>query len=29
VQNLTFAKIDPEDMDRMGDAHIVKLFRLA
>lgn len=29
LQNLTFAKIDKEDMERMGDAHIVKLFRLA
>jgi hypothetical protein len=29
LQNLTYAQLDREDMERMGDAHFVKLFRLA
>ena len=29
LQNLTYAQLDREDIERMGDAHFVKLFRLA
>jgi zinc finger protein DZIP1 len=29
LQNLTYAQLDREDLERMGDAHFVKLFRLA
>ncbi len=29
LQNLTYAQLDREDLERMGDAHFVKLFRLS
>jgi len=29
LQNLAFSKLDWSDMERMGDSHFVKLFRLA
>jgi zinc finger protein DZIP1 len=29
LQNLTYSKLDYEDMERMGDSHFVKLFRLS
>ena len=29
LQNLTYAELDRDDMERLGDAHFVKLFRLA
>ena len=29
LSNVTFASLDREDVDRLGDAHFVKLFRVA
>lgn len=29
LQNITYAELDREDFERMGDAHFCKLFRLA
>ena len=29
MQNLTYAHLDREDLERLGDAHFVKLFRLS
>jgi len=29
LQNITYSLLDREDLERMGDAHIVKLFRLS
>jgi zinc finger protein DZIP1 len=29
LSNITFANLDREDIDRLGDAHFVKLFRVA
>ena len=29
LQNLTYAHLDREDLERLGDAHFVKLFRLS
>ena len=29
LQNLTYAQLDREDMERLGDAHFIKLFRLS
>jgi hypothetical protein len=29
LQNLTYAHLDRDDMERLGDAHFVKLFRLS
>lgn len=29
LQNITYSQLDREDLERMGDAHFVKLFRLS
>jgi zinc finger protein DZIP1 len=29
LNNLTYANLDKDDLDRLGDAHFVKLFRLS
>ena len=29
LQNLTYANLDREDLERIGDAHFIKLFRLS
>lgn len=29
LQNITYSLLDREDLQRMGDAHFVKLFRLS
>lgn len=29
LNNITFANLDKEDLDRLGDAHFVKLFRIS
>ena len=29
LQNITYSLLDREDLERMGDAHFVKLFRLS
>jgi len=29
LQNITYSHLDREDLERMGDAHFVKLFRLS
>ena len=29
LQNITYAQLDREDLERLGDAHFVKLFRLS
>ena len=29
LQNITFAQLDKDDLERLGDAHFVKLFRLS
>ena len=29
LQNVTYAHLDREDLERMGDAHFTKLFRLS
>ena len=29
LQNLTYAHLDRDDLERLGDAHFVKLFRLS
>ena len=29
LQNLTYANLDREDMERLGDTHFIKLFRLS
>lgn len=29
LQNLTYANLDREDLERLGDTHFIKLFRLS
>lgn len=29
LNNITYANLDKEDMERLGDAHFVKLFRMS
>ena len=29
LQNLTYANLDREDLERIGDTHFIKLFRLS
>ena len=29
LQNITYARLDREDLERLGDAHFIKLFRLS
>jgi zinc finger protein DZIP1 len=29
LQNITYAQLDREDMERMGDAQFIKLFKLS
>jgi len=29
LQNITFAQLDRDDLERLGDAHFIKLFRLS
>lgn len=29
LQNITYARLDREDLERLGDAHFTKLFRLS
>lgn len=29
LQNITYARLDRDDLERLGDAHFIKLFRLS
>jgi len=29
LQNITYAHLDRDDLERLGDAHFIKLFRLS
>lgn len=28
IENITFATLDKDDFDRLGDSHFIKLFRM-